>query len=277
MPSIVISDLVEARPEIAETRFKFRRALRALGVTNVAADEFWRPNFNDRPNFDLEDAVTWMQDNPRYALLTEKTFKNRLLKEEGATQMVANAAWHDSRVRRVRLHFRTTQTRILRAQVPQLGLYILAPPGFWQIDVFFMETQGGEDSRYKLLALVEIYSRKAYVEPMPDGTDEEIVNALTHLRNKVIASHGLFLGLVGDMDFSHAPIKQFAEDHHIILRTVNATSSHNAPKDRAGDPLGIINAFARTLKHFLRVYLINHAETDWVRALPHVMDFYNTV
>ena len=234
---------------------------------------YWRDQQSDLPTFVAADAIPWLEENPRLNLLTKKAFIKRLM-DMGASLGDAREAWRDSRVRRVRQHFRTTQTRIIRAQMPQLQLAIVAPPGFYQADVFEMETEGklGEEDSHMALVMIEIYSRKAFVKPVLDKSAETIKTAVEAVIQEITADDQEILAISGDNDFK--TLQQFCDANKIYLHTYNAGQTHNAG-NRGGDPLGIINRFANTFKHFLRVYMIAQKESNWVEVLPEVLKYYN--
>ena len=102
-------------------------------VDHQAIAAYWKDQFPDKPLFDPEvDTIAWLTQNPKMCLLTERAFLRRI-QALGGTKEEAREAWANSKVKRVRLHFRTTQTRIIRAQAPQLMLHIIAPPGFFMV------------------------------------------------------------------------------------------------------------------------------------------------
>jgi hypothetical protein len=137
--------LQQRAPEYLEedlTEGRLRQRIRVpYDLDRNALAAYWEDNYPDRPTFAASDVIRWLEENPRFNLLTKNAFIRRLV-EMGADLEDAKVAWRDSRVHRVRQHFRTTQTRIIRAQMPQLQLAIVAPPGFYQADVFEMETEG---------------------------------------------------------------------------------------------------------------------------------------
>ena len=251
------------------------------GLDKEALAAFWEDTYPDLPTFVAADAIPWLEENPRFNLLTKNAFIRRLV-DMGASLGDAREAWRDSRVRRVRQHFRTTQTRIIRAQMPQLQLAIVAPPGFYQADVFEMETEGksGEEDTqenaeafsHMALVMIEIYSRKAFVKPILDKSAETIKTAVEAVIQEITAENQSVQAIYGDNDFR--TLQQFCDDNGIYLHTFVSWQTHNAG-NRGGDPLGIINSFARTFKHFVRVYMIAQKVGNWVEVLPEVLAYYN--
>ena len=127
-----------------------------------------------------------------------------------------------------------------------------------------METLPGEEPFKYALAMIEVYSRKAFLHPLKTKRAEDVVDMLAEIVSDIqemTSDPDYVKALYGDNDFAAQSIRQFCTANHIHLRTYVADHTHNA-RHRGGDPLGILNRFAGTIKHFLRVSMINEGHGD---------------
>ena len=161
------------------------------------------------------------------------------------------------------------------------------------------------------LVMIEIYSRRAYMVPIKGRSiDADILPAYKELLKQVEqhfedmektredegrklmgkAGHDrpvqgvghfpsfvpmpetIIYGIEGDKEFE--PLRPFNDQHKIMTDIYVSKWLHNAER-QGGDSLGIVDAFARTIKHMVRTYALTHNDTQWKTYLPKVVALYN--
>ena len=160
-----------------------------------------------------------------------------------------------------------TQLLKRRVRIPNSG-YITAAYPFQKlnIDIFdyskFLENNNGY--RY-ILACVDVFSRKAYCEPLHTKSSDELTSNLysIFLQSKAIPTI-----IISDNDAAYhgKPFQDMLSEHH-ILHSENVPGDHNA--------MGIIDAFAKKLKIILSKYFLRNRKTRWLKILPEIIKTYN--
>jgi len=147
---------------------------------------------------------------------------------------------------------------------------ITAPPHTFQIDIFWWRKG---DTLIPILLLVDILSRKAWAYVLTKSKKEKRaevnVAVLKEFKNEVQYINGI----VGDNEFSSAPIKKFCEENNIRLDTSISKEEHISD----GNKLGIIDRLVRTLRELIeRYYEIIGNRTDNIKdVIKYVIDTYN--
>ena len=138
------------------------------------------------------------------------------------------------------------------------------PNEFWQMDIFDLSRYMISNDEYRyLLVCVDVFSRKAYVEPLKLKTSESVATAFTKMTSKVkprsiLADH--------DTAFQNEPFQKLISREHIALN-LNALNDHRA--------LGIIDNFARRLKFILTKTFLHNKTTKWINRIEHIIRIYN--
>jgi hypothetical protein len=123
-----------------------------------------------------------------------------------------------------------------------------------------------ENHGYKyILAAMDVFTRKAYCIPMKTKEDDEVNSSLKTLF-KELSTYPFVITSDNDATLLSKVNQDLLEKHDIIHDVV--------PKgDHAS--LGIIDRFARTIKTILHKRFIKNGTTNWVDALPKIIDQYN--
>lgn len=141
----------------------------------------------------------------------------------------------------------------------------------YQIDVVLLPSHLRTSNKniYKLLVLVNIITRKAYVFPLKNNTMPEIIKAykafLEIVQNKVEI-------IQGDNEFNAKEFISLNDSHNILVSTDIAKNDHIT---KYGDKLGIMDAFVKNLKQRLQQYLEYNNTTKYLGVLQTIIDNYN--
>ena len=115
-----------------------------------------------------------------------------------------------------------------------------------------------------IFAAVDIFTRKAFVEPIKNKSSEDCSIALEH----IIKTNGIPKVIMSDNDKAYEG-KEFNNilNKYDILINENVKGDHNA--------LGIIDRFARTLKTILSHKFINEQNHYWINDIQEIINIYN--
>jgi transposase InsO family protein/ribosomal protein L21E len=141
----------------------------------------------------------------------------------------------------------------------------MGPNEEWQIDIFVFDKYYTQNNGYKyMLCAVDIFTRKAYVEPMKTKNIQDTSKAI----QKLITLHGAPLVISSDNDsaFSGDKFQAILKQHNIMHNT-NILGDHFA--------LGVIDRFARSLKTILNKMLIRNKSKYWLKYIDDVVSRYN--
>lgn len=261
----------------------------------------------------LKQLERWVQLHPELAALSRGRFLKRAMLVLGATREDARSYWRSSQFKRVRLLFKRSRTRAQRRGPSRLEHSIVAPPGSYQIDVIFFETDGTDPPTglRKALTLIEIYSRRAYMTPIQDSDmDRTIIPAYAKLLQQIKDEHAKVEqeredlgeelayareGRIWSAQWApnHAPLppaginivsgdnefeaQSFLEYNHARgIAVLNFVSKylHN-PEQQGGNALGVMDAYAKTIKHMVRTYALANDDMHWSNYLQDVIALYN--
>ena len=141
---------------------------------------------------------------------------------------------------------------------------ILALPRIYQMDITFLDDVFKPN---KYLTLIEINSRKAFMYPISDRKDSTIVDVLQEFPETI-------KGLESDDEFNTRRVKNFCDEHDILLITRVANNEHITK--HSGNPLGIIDRFTRTIKKMIYRYYNSTGNRYMRDTIPELLDNYNS-
>lgn len=134
----------------------------------------------------------------------------------------------------------------------------------WQIDIFVFDHYAKQNNNYKyILACIDIFSRKAFAEPMKTNNSVDCIAAFKRILQKDVP-----FSIVSDHDssFLSSGFQKLILDHDIIYN-VNTLHDHNA--------LGIIDNFAKTLKQILVEKMKRNKNLKWLDIFENTINDYN--
>jgi hypothetical protein len=160
----------------------------------------------------------------------------------------------------------TQVTKEQKAKNTEGHLVSYSPNDWWQFDIFDLTRYEKKNDGYKyLLACVDVFTRKAYVEPMKEKNAQACTEALkTVLDRSGVKPKAMFSDIDGA--FVKQPFPKFAKDNQITLNT-NAHSDHRA--------LGIIDNFAKRIKQTLTRRFGDQGSVKWTPIIQEVVSNYN--
>ena len=134
-------------------------------------------------------------------------------------------------------------------------------PDTYQTDLLDMGVREYKGYRY-ILNIIEVNTRKAYAFALKQKseTPDFFIKWMTSAKPKVIqADQGT--------EFTNNKIKRFCRDHDIDLRFIE-------PRNKTDQ--GKVERFNGTLRRLLTLYMMAYKTDDWVKALPELMENYNS-
>ena len=136
-----------------------------------------------------------------------------------------------------------------------------------QMDIYDLSKYAGSNKNYKyILALVDVFTRKAYVRPMKK---KDVFAVLTNLQDIFLNDAYIPHVITSDMDktFVSEKIQKLFMDNDIHHDVIIAGNDHNI--------LGIIDRFALTLKNIFSKIFIRNNRLNWIEHLYTVVKQYN--
>jgi hypothetical protein len=138
----------------------------------------------------------------------------------------------------------------------------------WQIDIFDLSKYAKYNSNYKyIFAVVDVFTRKLYAEPMKDktilSTTKSLESVITKAKQKPEA-----LTSDNDSSFLGKQFQDYLNQNKITLQT-NIKNDHNA--------LGIIDNMARRLKLTFGKIFIKTGKKNWIDYLQQIVNNYNNL
>ena len=136
----------------------------------------------------------------------------------------------------------------------------------WQLDIFDLSRYKNQNEgvRYLLVA-VDVFSRKAFVEPMHAKDGVTCAGALEDMINRTGVKPRTILS-DNESAFLTEPFQTVLDKHEIALRQ-NVVGDHHA--------LGIIDNFARRIKTILNTYFLTNNSTQWLKIIQTIIKRYN--
>jgi hypothetical protein len=158
-------------------------------------------------------------------------------------------------------------------QVNQKGVFkgffkIVAPPRHFQMDVFFMSPYKRTNNNTSMFMIfVDILSRKMHVIPMKSKTQETLLETIKKFVGEVKDVKGFY----ADDEFAASKIVAYCEEQGIRLNTDVAKDDHFSK----GNKLGIVDVATKTIKRYIRNYMLAHDTTKYINKLQELVDNYN--
>lgn len=147
---------------------------------------------------------------------------------------------------------------------------ITGPYNSYQLDIVVMPTRlkNANKGYNKMLVCVNIISRKAYVYPLKNNKMENILEAYANF----IEDAEEVVMVQGDNEFNNKKFLDYNEFKSIVVITDVAKDDHMTNK---GNKLGIVDAFVKTLKRRIRLYMEAYDTNKYVDALDELLEGYN--
>jgi hypothetical protein len=140
------------------------------------------------------------------------------------------------------------------------------PMEFWQFDIFDLSRYKNQNDDYRyLMACMDVFTRKAWVEPMKNKDSDNCAAAFEEIkRNSNVAPRSM----ISDQDraFIQGAFQKMADKHKIAL-TMNALKDHRA--------LGIIDNFAKRIKDVLTKTFLRTKDVKWLDIIQSIVSRYN--
>ena len=147
-----------------------------------------------------------------------------------------------------------------------------------QVDIYVLLKYSKQNKGYGyILAVVDVFSRKAFCYPMKNKTLEDTTQALKNFFQEpdvkkyksgisvfMSDSDSSFLG--GSNQGDERDFNKIMDDNDSILDPVKNQDHHS---------LGIIDRFARTLKTILTKHFLEEGSTNWINELDTIVKNYN--
>ena len=134
------------------------------------------------------------------------------------------------------------------------------------MDIFDLSLYKYFNQDYKyIMAVVDVFTRKAYVEPMKNKDSVSCVTALNNIMQKAHDKPRVILS-DNDAAYLNKPFQDLLNSKQIALHT-NALHDHKA--------LGIIDNFARRIKATLTKTFLDDKSTRWINKIEAIVQNYN--
>jgi hypothetical protein len=149
----------------------------------------------------------------------------------------------------------TTQlTKVKQKEESKGHIVANTPHEIWQFDILDLSRYARKNNNIKyLLACVDVYTRRAYVEAMPQKSADSVKTAFTTILERANAQPK---SLLSDQDgaFLGGTFGELLTQKKIILNT-NALRDHHV--------MGIIDNFAFRIKNILTKGFLNSKNVEW--------------
>jgi transposase InsO family protein len=138
----------------------------------------------------------------------------------------------------------------------------------WQIDIFYIKSGNiplNDGFKY-VFVVIDVFSRKAYVEPMKTKTTEACLDALQTIIDKKVKA--LPRAIIADQDSAFKDSEwQSTMTESSIAFSMNALKDHHA--------LGIIDNFAKRFKTAINRNMEDDKTHRWIDFVPNIINNYN--
>ena len=136
----------------------------------------------------------------------------------------------------------------------------------WQMDIFDLSRyqKANYGTRYMLVCM-DVFSRKAFVEPLQTKDGAACASAFKVMLGKAKVKPRSILS-DNESAFMTNQFQAVLDDEKIAL-SQNVVGDHHA--------LGIIDSFARKVKTALNTYFLMHSTTNWVNVIQLIIERYN--
>jgi transposase InsO family protein len=135
----------------------------------------------------------------------------------------------------------------------------------WNLDILDLSKYKDNNNGYRyILAVVDVFSRKAYCEPMQTKDGETAGATLLGMMMEHKKTPKVLL-TDNDSAYTGAFFSQVLEEKKVILN-MNVVDDHHA--------MGIIDNFARRIKFIFSKMFIKSKQSRWINKLKDVVDTY---
>jgi hypothetical protein len=139
-----------------------------------------------------------------------------------------------------------------------------------QIDLMNVDELSTRNKNFKwIFVCVDVFTRKAYVEPMKNKSTISIIEAFTKILNKV---KPISIMCDNGSEFISSQFKKLCKDNNILINYVD-TNNHLIP--HAGNRLGIVDRFIQTLRHKLQLYFDEYDTNTYINVLQQLVENIN--
>jgi hypothetical protein len=136
-----------------------------------------------------------------------------------------------------------------------------------QMDIYDLSKYKNSNKGFKyVFALVDIFSRKAFIRPMKSKNTDDVIASLEDI---IIKDKYKPSSIISDTDkaFISNGTQQLFKKYDILHNTVIARDDHRS--------LGIIDRFALTLKTILNKLFLINKNSKWIDEISSIVDRYN--
>lgn len=134
----------------------------------------------------------------------------------------------------------------------------------WQMDLSDMSMYQSKNHGYKYILLaVDVFTRKAYAQPIKNKTEKSISEAF---ENMIKSEQPLKLTTDNGSEFINKEFQDIIDNKDINHVKVSVGDHH---------ALGIIDRFTRTLKEMIHKHFTENNTTNWVDVLQTTINTYN--
>ena len=153
-----------------------------------------------------------------------------------------------------------------KPEIPKVYIPIISkyPNEILQADLLDISNLSTSNSGiHYILLVIDIFTRKAYVQPLKNKTSETVVkafeNIIKEVKPKIIQSDF-------GSEFINSTFKNLLKDNNIELQLINVGDKNK---------IGIINRMCRTLREMLNKYMTAYKTTRYIDVLDKMITNYN--
>lgn len=158
---------------------------------------------------------------------------------------------------------------VFKKPTKHIPLKITADPRSFQIDIFELpQYEKYNQGIKKVLLIVDVLSRKAFVYPLKSGKISDVLPAVKTFLTKVKDVNSF----TGDDFFSNSSFTSYVSDQGIDIWTDIAKDDHFV---KGSDKLGIIDRLTRTLKGLIKKKMVLDNSVKWTSWINDIVDLYN--
>lgn len=208
----------------------------------------------------MERLKSILDNDPKLKILGRAKLK-QVLKAQGISANIVDK-YYDSR---------ELNQIFSRSKKPGLELKINSPLNCFQIDIVLMSPyKSANNGVDKFLLLVDILSRKAFAYILKSGKADDVLVAYKQFMDDVGQAN--VISVAGDAFFGNDAFVRFNEERDINVFHDVAAEDHMS---KYGNKLGIIDRLVRTLKAYLKKFMLEARSARWTKMLQDVIELYN--
>jgi transposase InsO family protein len=140
------------------------------------------------------------------------------------------------------------------------------PDANWMMDIYDLQKYSPYNKNYKyILAVIDIFTRKAYAVKMKTKSTDDCYKALEHIISMAPKAPDTITS-DSDSAFDASKFQTLLKSHNIFYTPVILNDHH---------ALGIIDRFARTLKSIITKIFLRTNTKNWIDHLSNIISRYN--